>query len=918
MSGSPSRTWGARLLAAGWLAAVAVPGVGAAQAAPDEPPVPTVLRPSADTHTPAAAETEPVAPSPPLALRRVRAADRDPGPPLSAEAFPPAGPPEAGEQDAPAPTVVAQQYGGMWDRGGMTYGGDSGLGLSSGGGLGYDASPGARLGGAALPDARLPGSLPGPYTSPFGGDLPPVPDLPLPDEEEEGDRPETPLGPADVEVTADAVAADNDVVTAEGDVVIFYEALILKADRAIVDLGEEKGYLHGHVIVDTPELVATGDALELDLESGDWTFSSEPPRRIHTMIDPRFFRGGVSEPLYVSGYRITVLSRRPSDPVLREEEGGAAMPRRIVIDHGRMTSCDLDYPHWHLQTDSDEGITIKPGRWATIERPSLYVLGHKVFTYPGKIPIDLKHRQFVLVPEVGYSRTEGYYAKFYHGYIGGPGDDGQGYFRLHLTTRRGIGAGVSHGFASREARGQFSFFGEPKTGGYSGRAMYARRWTRRLDSTFAGSFQTNTGYSTGTRTALTTRLGVAFRDEGLNTRADLHHSSYISTTSTHRLSSQIRHRHRLRPNLEYELETDYSLYSRSGQSAADQEMEISLNVSGDTRRLNWQLEAFKRLDLDGSSYSGDDGYRVLNVEPNIRLTSTLGRLGLPAPSWLQRWRSTMMRLELGRFVEDPSGTTLYRVYFRPDLTGYSRRFGDWGHVSIQPRFEQVWYNHHFAQFTVGTSSYFRAQLPDDWHYNIYHIFTNPHGRAALRQDFVAHSNRITTNLARTGRHTVLGFSTGYDLRRDYWQDLTASARLQPTRHSRLSLQTGYSIRRKEMRPLTLRYDYAEPDRLYMEASAQYDAERGGLQRVRGDFGWVISDDWEVEAILGYNPPTGRFDYADFRVVRDLHCWLAMLSYSSQQSEVRFQLSLKAFPWLSRYFGLGERGQRLSPIPGVYF
>lgn len=895
MTGRPLTTRRVRFLAGCSLAAASLACPVAGQAGSGEPPIPAVL--------PLAPDTEPELPRPAVALRRLpdrvaRAADA----PLTApspQAPTPVGP--APTPDEP-PAVYAQQLGGA------TYGDSMGadIALPSPYEPGF-GSPGTPFG-------------PGLSTNPFGGDLPLPPGLALPEEEggEEQERPEMPLGPDDVEVIADAVQADDDVITAEGRVLIFYQDLILKADAAIVDFGDEKGYLHGNVIVDTPDLIATGDGLEIDLATSDWTFSADPPRRVHSRLEPRFFASGVSEPLYVSGYRITVLSRRPSDRLPEGQEELAEMPRRIVIDHGRLTSCDLDYPHWHLQTDSDEGVAIKPGHWATIERPTLYVLGHKVLTYPGKIPIDLKHRRFVLVPEVGYDRTQGYYAKFYHGYVGGPGGNGQGLFRLHLTTRRGIGAGVDHSFSGTEDRGRVSFFGQPKTGGYSGRAGYGRSWTPQLSTDFSGSFQTNTGYSTGTRTALENRLGIDYQGEGLSTRVSVMNSAYLSTTSTHRITTQVRHRHRVHRSFEYEIETDYRLYSRSGQPAADQELEVSFDASGDTRPVTWHLQTFKRYDPDGSRYPGDDTYRILNIMPNIRLNSSLARLGLPVPSRLLQWGSVPLNLELGRFVEEPSGTTLYRVKFRPDLTGYNRRFGEWGRLGVQPRFEQVWYDRHYAQYTTGVSSYFRAELPDDWHYDLQHLYVDPHGSAALRQDWTADSNRITSGLARRGEHTVLRFNTGYDLRGDQWQDLTASAQLQPTRFSRVSLQTGYSFRRDELRPITLRYDYANPDRLYMDLSTQYYPERGGLQRVRADIDWVINDKWEVETLLGYNAPTGRFDYADFRVVRDLHCWIAMLSYNAQQSEVRFQMSLKAFPWLSQYFGIGGRGQRLSPVPGVYF
>ncbi len=729
-------------------------------------------------------------------------------------------------------------------------------------------------------------------------------------------EPPAPLGASDVEVTANAVSAEGDVVRAEGHVLIEMPNYRMHSDAAVLDFGRDQANLQGNVMLETPEQVVTGDSLQIDLKTGDWTFSATPPERVRSTIRPTQFIIAAKEPLYISGYKITALARKK----VEGPEGAETIPtpRRIIVDHARLTSCNLEHPHWHLEGDSEKALVVKPGRVAVIDRPSLYILGHKIFTYPGKIPIPLRERRYsaALVPEVGYNEVEGYYAHFQHPYITGARSDG--IIRLHLSTRRYVGLGVAHAFDNGQNRGLIDFFVEPKPGSYSLNLRHMLRWKQTFTSNFSSSVQHESGYFSQSATSLSHNLRLSYRDRDLSTKVSFRDTRYLGTFSSTRFDSNIQVRQRIRKLFEYNLEANYRLFNRTNFPAADQELETSLTFQGGTKWFDWRTSATQRFDVDRGDYPNDN-YRVLNVVPEVSLRSNLRRLHVPLPrNVLTKYMLNLpIQLTLGRYREEPGTLLLYRVRWDLPLPGYTKRLGDWGRFSTTSSFVQVWYNRHASQHTWRNITSFTADLPDKWSTQFTHYWQQPQGFAALRTDVMEDANRMQLAFARRGDHTRLNFSTGYDIKRNRYYDIQATGQLRPSLHSRLAAQTGYSIERSEMRPLVVRYDYSDYPNLRLGASTRYDFDRGRLSTVSLDADWLISRQWAVDSRLAYDPSRNTFDDAQFRVTRDLHCWVSQLVWVPRQQEVRFNLSLKAFPQLNNIFGIG-RGRRVSAIPGVYF
>ena len=125
------------------------------------------------------------------------------------------------------------------------------------------------------------------------------------------------------------------------------------------------------------------------------------------------------------------------------------------------------------------------------------------FHYPaGGLPF----RGARLIVEVGQNEIEGAYVKL--GYPYDAGRSASGLARLHLTTKRGVGAGVEHWFDTGQSAGEVNLFVEPSQDAWSTRLRHRYQFSRRLSTSFSTNLQTNSGYGLGTSTSLSSDFSI--------------------------------------------------------------------------------------------------------------------------------------------------------------------------------------------------------------------------------------------------------------------------------------------------------------------------------------------------------------------------------------------------------------------------
>ena len=706
-------------------------------------------------------------------------------------------------------------------------------------------------------------------------------------EAQEGDQsPE--LGEDEFQIEADNVRYEAGAVYGRGDVRIRYRDMVLSAHEAEVDETQTWALLRGNVLITSPNWRTTGEAVRVNLETEEWTLIDG-----ETKLDPEFFEGSVREPVYVRGDRV---SEYPQFDTLQAEGVG-------------LTTCDLGDPHYDLRSD---GIRIRLGRDITLDHPEVYVLGHRLFRYPGKLRFRITDDRSRLIPELGQNDVEGFYAKFAYPYEAGP--SANGLLRLHLTTKRGVGAGVEHVFDTPKSSGELSLFYEPGMGAYSAGVRHRYQYTRSLSSNLSASLQNNSGYGLGTTTSLTSDLTIRNDTGDTHTTLGFQEAQTSgSGYSSRRFTNNFTHQQRGPAEIDWTVRSVLRTSKFGSDEPTDQELDLSLDMSRRQEAFDWDLGYKQRYDLDGDRYQRDSQYFVLDQLPAISLQSDTDRLGL-------KWGVPIQtRLELGHFRQQPDDLSISRAMLDTQIYGETIRLAPDHELRSGAGFRQSWYSDGAAQYDLRLTSAFQSHWGGPWYSRFRWDFEDADGFSPLRLDFAAKRHDVEVDLSHyVANRSRIEFGTGFDIETSTWRDLLMRAEFTPNLKNRFEFQTAYDIERSEFRPLEARWQFVKQHRLDLALTTSYDIERSQLGRITMDSDWVINRQWRLETLAGYNGPLGDLDFLEARITRDLHCWIASLSYSLSQREIRLNIGLKALPFRDWEYGLGSGGQRLTTSRGQYY
>jgi lipopolysaccharide assembly outer membrane protein LptD (OstA) len=161
-------------------------------------------------------------------------------------------------------------------------------------------------------------------------------------------------------------------------------------------------------------------------------------------------------------------------------------------------------------------------------------------------------------------------------------------------------------------------------------------------------------------------------------------------------------------------------------------------------------------------------------------------------------------------------------------------------------------------------------------------------------------------------------SGGFDHVRDRWRELRLRGWFNASERDRLELVSGYSIEDSRWRPMQLRWTHAAPWEIYLALSTTYDLDDEELDRADLEFDWRIDDKWQFAGITTYSGYQDDLDDLSLRLTRDLHCWLASLTYDSDYDEVRLNLGIKAFPFEAQDWTVGRGGARQGSFQQYYY
>ena len=214
-----------------------------------------------------------------------------------------------------------------------------------------------------------------------------------------------------VDTVADQLeySREKQKVIAKGNVVIRYGNTQLTADYAEVETQTKKAYARGHVIVfQNGQERAQGEEIYYDFENHSGEF---PKGRA---INPPWFSSGLDIKQIRQGYK--------------------------VVDHGRVTTCDLEKPHYEFRATK---VSIYDNDKLIARNVTIYVLGKPIFWWPYLV-IPLQQGNLPLAVTAGYNSRYGGYLLIAKGIsiikqIGG---------KIHIDWRskRGFGGGLDLGY----------------------------------------------------------------------------------------------------------------------------------------------------------------------------------------------------------------------------------------------------------------------------------------------------------------------------------------------------------------------------------------------------------------------------------------------------------------------------------------
>jgi hypothetical protein len=666
--------------------------------------------------------------------------------------------------------------------------------------------------------------------------------------------------------------------TLTGRVEVKAAELTIRSPRATLDRDNIWATFYESVELEGESFIARSPELSLNLETEEWRLL-----RGWVKVKPDFFTADeLLEPIFLQASQV---------------EG---QPQLIEAQQAGASSCDRETDrHWELRSHR---IRLVPDQWVIFRRPTLYLFGHRLFRYPWDLRLSLIRRENRFLPEFGQNEVEGYYLKVAYAYA--LNELNSGFLRLHLTQRRGTGLGVDHQLDSSRQQAEISLFTEPTQGSLSGRLRHQLQLSDTYSSNFNLNLQRDSGYGLGTE-SLSSNLTLRHDTRQAQSLLGLQHSVTATPAATsRRFTTSFTHRQQISPKEQWNLRTVLSRSSFRADQAANEDLDAEFQWQKQLSTFDLNLLVQKRYDLDGSRYTADDNFYVLNRLPDLVLTSDSRRLG----GHRLLGSSFRARLHLGRFEQRPDLLDLYRGGLDIELPGHTKDYSQRRHSRTSGRFRQFFYSDGSAQWVGDVRSEYSQQLSRSWETRASFIYGRPNGYTPLRLDYASPSSVIYLQAVRLVPEKMrLELSTGRDFHNSYNHDAIFRSEYMLSTHNRLEVQSGYSFELSQWRPLNVRWLYARQQHWYSALTVNYDLKQSDLSNVSLDFDWTVNDLWRVQFLGGYSNH-GGLDQADIQIQRDLHCMVASLVYRKSTGEFRIGLGIKAFPSDSRTFGIGDRGQ----------
>jgi hypothetical protein len=682
---------------------------------------------------------------------------------------------------------------------------------------------------------------------------------------------------------------------AQREVEFTYREFTVKGDRGVVDYNKNEAILTGNLTVTVRGQVFRGRSLTFNLDSGEWVLA-----QTETTFPPDFFpQGTVLEPIYVSNGTVT-----GSDDTVSGNDF-------------RFSSCDRD--HYYIQSKrldfyrDEQG---EPDR-IVLKKNKLFVLGQRVAPLPLYV-ISLqgaRSRRVGLQPIVGQNATDGYFVKTVYDLAAN--DKKTDSLLIDALQKRGLGLG----FQRELAKGAGLFYLYALTGQTGGRQVDSRirrQWqvTKNLQSTL--NFQSTKDNSFGGPGVSSQNGDLQFSFNNERRSSDLFLRYANNTSSFGSFSSYgSTFQHRQDFGGGWSIDAN-SLYAGSRSTGVPDSATLDNNILLSNRsRL---FDTFLRAELH-DDLARDQSY-ALERFPEIGLTTDTSRAGIP---FLDRVLPGDITLGFGAFNEPSSRSRLDRTLFNYRARPQTQRLLSLGrfesNLTYGGRFDQSFYSNDTARYNYDYNLSLENRL-GALSTSMTYFKQRTLGYTPFQFDFLSPAEYVDATLAyQPSEKFRLNISSGRDLQNGFTREVDTRIQWAPSRNFYASLGGTYSPESREFGDVTGNFRIARnPNRFLggnLDLGIRYSPSTSRLVRVNSTLDLFLNRKTRVQALTGYNGSTRSIDFNQIRVTRDLHCFNLFATYDSSRKELRFDLALKAFPFVDTRFGIGQFGEGFDSRVGTF-
>jgi len=637
-----------------------------------------------------------------------------------------------------------------------------------------------------------------------------------------------------------------------------------------------------------------GEQLKLDLKTKEWEFG-----KASSQIELATSQGEPSGQAFVHS---AALSGDEKD---------------LQIEAGSLTTCDLEHPHYYFNAKE---IVVYPNSKIVARKVSLVGLDRRLFTL-NSLVIPIRGFRHNFLPQIGSSAEEGMFLKTSYAYAAT--EKSQGFLRLDLIQKRGIGAGIEHAYNLASASGLVSLYylADREIGGnnITGRLQHQQKLGS-INLNLTSDYRTNNYLYYPATTTRNWQIDLNHGKPNSSTILTFRGNATSGLGKYEALASSLRHMQQFNSRLSGMLSLDTRTYESTGMTSPDRELDSVLELRQREDKYDLSLIASRRTDLDGDDYTGDDFYSSLDRLPELTYETDSYRSGMRLLGLPSRFA-----ISAGRYHEEPSGISKDRLLLQWDMLGRTIDLGGRNELNLTAGFRQAFYANDMAQHVLRANGTLTTRFNDYLKTRLTYNYQRPEGYSPFYFDYTGKYNYLRGVMDYQDNQKLRwSLSSGYDLGRDEypWQDLALRLTAHPNSNYAFSLSTGYDLNRSKWRTLISRFQASVPNRIGLDVGTRYDIERGKLDLARGRLDLRIGRKWRLEGITSWNGITRKFDYKSFRLTRDLHCWEASLVYNDEtgfrkDKGLGLELRIKAFPSVDR-FGIGQYGQAVDTSMGEYY